>query len=474
MAKKTKEIQDFVKAKAGATSVRILGSDGELHASKAAGLYKAIGDLNKSTEYGDVTTTVGGAKVYKHPIDKKTLLLGFHSNAYHYRACKIKSEYIAGSSYSLIDESETAKGKFMKLWSKAVGMVRQKEDAAIVRFIDALGYDDYIVNILCDFALDMEWSGDGYLEVIRDASNNIRKTRHIPALNVWKKVGGGFIEYKNIVGQKKTTHYRDFGVVDEKIQTGKTEMIHIRNKHPLSEVYGVPDIANAWSALSKCVLIDENHESFFYNNSVPAMVVILEGGEWEDGADEVIKNHLRDNVKGKDHKTLVLNIPTKDSKIRFEPLGLTLKEGNFLQLKKEARAEVFTADGVPPAKAGIVETGALAGESTQEQIDDFENAISKKQFRIQDVMDKIIHAVFPDTTYYYKVIGIGSRVTKQQIQSDAMDVISTTNELRSARGYEPSDHPDADTPRVLLGVGVMPGEPAFGNTDQTAPNAAAA
>lgn len=464
MAKRLKKIEDFITPKAGATSMRILGSDGQLYDSKALQLYKGISDLNKSSNYSDQTTTVGGAKVYKHPIDKKTLLLGFTSNAYHYRACKVKSEYIAGSSYTLVDESETLKSNVAKLWSKTMKLFT-KEDAAIVKFIDALGYDDYIVNILSDFALDLEWSGDAYLEIIRDAAKKIRKVRHIPAPNVWKKVAGGFVEYKTIGGRFSAIEYRDFGNFAQK---GATEMIHVRNKHPLSEVYGVPDIANAWSALSKCVLIDENHESFFYNNSVPAMAVILEGGEWESDADEIIKNHLRDNVKGKDHKTLVLNIPTKDSKIRFEPLGMTLKEGNFLQLKKEARAEVFTANGVPPAKCGIIETGALAGESTQEQIDDFENTISKKQFRLQDVMDKLIQATFPGTPFIYKVLGIGSRITKQQVQTDALDVISTTNELRQARGLDLSEHPDADTPRVLLGVGVMPGEPAY-VTDQTPP-----
>lgn len=470
MANRSKKIGDYITPKAGAMSMKILGSDGQLYDSKALQLYKGISDLNKSSNYSDQTTTVGGAKVYKHPIDKKTLLLGFTSNAYHYAACKVKSEYIAGNSYTLVDESETMKSNVAKLWSKTMKLFT-KEDAKIVSFIDALGYDDYIVNILSDFALDLEWSGDACLEVIRDATKRIRKVRHIPALNVWKKVAGGFIEYKQVGGKYNTTHYRDFGNL---VQPGDTEMIHIRNKHPLSEVYGVPDIANAWSALSKCVLIDENHESFFYNNSVPAMVVILEGGKWQDGADEVIKQHLRDNVKGKDHKTLVLNVTHKDAKIRFEPLGMTLKEGNFLQLKKEARAEIFTVNRVPPAKCGIIETGALAGESTQEQIDDFENTISKKQFRIQDVMDKLIQASFPGTPFIYKVLGIGSRVTKQQVQTDAMDVISSTNELRAARGLDASEHPDADTPRALLGVGVMPGEPAYGDTTQTQPNLAAA
>lgn len=421
MTKKKTGLEKLIRQKAGARSVRFLDTQGGLHDFKAASLYTVVSDLKRSSNAIDRETDIQGVKVFDHPIRKEVLLLGLEKNAYHYRACKVKADYTAGSSYTLIDESDLKSSPVVKLLSKAWRLVH-KAEGPIVKWFDQLGYDDYIVNILRYGWFDVEWSGDGYFEVIRNLKGQVAKIRHIPTMYTYVKVGGGFL-YKKMSTRGRTTliHYRDFGTkIGE--QEGRTEMIHIRMRHPHSEVYGMPDIANAWSSLAKCVLIDENHEQFFANYAVPYLAVILEGGEWEDDSDTKIAEHLRSNMKGKDYKTLVLNVPAANAKIRFEPLGMNLKEGNFLQLKKEARAEIFTVEGVPPAKAGIIETGALAGESTQEQLDDFENTISiRQQILVDQCADLLIREAFPSTTYIYKVLGIGTRLTKQQIDADSAD-----------------------------------------------------
>lgn len=439
----------LVRPKANAVSVRILDTAGRLYESRALQFTKAVDELKMPTESGDQTIAKGGAKVYAHPFPMKTLSMALACSPYHYTACRTKSDYIGGSSYVINDRNETKAMHAIKLWSKKFLKYFKKENTQIVDWIEHLGYQDYIINIIAAGAFNYEAFGNAYFEIMRDVMGRIAYVRVRPSVNMWKKVGGGFVEWKRDpnTGSFGYIHYADFASKDNPNKLN--EIFHIKKTHPYSEAYGVSDIVHAWTAVSKASLIDEYNEKFFGNNAVPQYAVILEGGTWAKGKDAEIADHLKQHHKGEPHKTLVLSAGG-NAKIRFEPLSVNIKDGSFSLLKQECYAEILTVHRVPPAKAGIIKTGALAGESTQEQLDDFENSIARSQGQFADMMDMLIRDRWAAENYEYKVLGVGSRLTRDQIETDNLDQVLSINEKRKNRGLDRYESDLADVPQALI------------------------
>lgn len=452
---KTK-IEDFIVPKAGAYSVKFIDSSGQLHDGRALELFKAINDLKISSFTSDRESMRGGVTVIEHPLSMDTLLLGFTCNAYHYRACEVTADYIAGTNYAIIDRDEQTKSG-MKLLSHKIKRFFGKEIREVEDYIDRLGHGGlYVIDHLRNGALDLRWSGNCYFEVIRDkVRGKIRRVRRVNSRFVWKKKEGGFIYFNSAIRNSKAIHFREFGRQD---QNGDNEIYHIKIHHPLSEFYGIPPIANAWSAIAKSVLIDEFNETFFSNNAIPQYAVTLIGAEWKEGSEQTITEHFRQNIKGQHHKTLVLKVPSKDAQIKFEPLAVNVKDGSFSVLKKECMFEVLTADATPPAKVGVMIQGALNGESTQEQLDDFESLIVKQQMPFESFMDLILEDYFGPARYEYKVLGMGSRVTESKARINDIRIRSgekSINQIRIENGDDPYENPDADGALPLLQLGLI-------------------
>lgn len=148
------------------------------------------------------------------------------------------------------------------------------------------------------------------------------------------------------------------------------EVIQFRVWNPYDEWRGI----NPWLAfediLQQDYLSDKNNLYMLRNKSTPAGLLSTEESLSEDKAKEYIerweKKHSGVSRAGR--------IAVLGSGLKYQQIGLTPEEMQYLDLKKWNRTTIFSKLGVPPAVSGYKDdTSPLSGTDTKEQLVQFWN-----------------------------------------------------------------------------------------------------
>jgi hypothetical protein len=381
--------------------------------------------------------------VYAHPYDKKELINGLLSNAYHARACAVRSQYIVGSSYYITERGEKVEPK------------------DVIKWIDELKYkgDSHIrtgrlaVN-------DFTSMGDGYIECMRDNKGEIAKLHYTAAQNIWKRVQvkgepQGYAQIEEEQGRITKVLFNPFGTRE----ANTSELYHLRNDNPINRQYGVPNIIyGGWNSLQIHAYINEVIKYFFVNRAWPDFLIILKGAQATDSMKETITGLLRDKVKGtkSSGSTAIIESPAPGVDIVFQPINKEIFQSDVGRLLDQTLKEIVTADNVLPAKVGIIDKGNLNGESTEEQLNDFLKDIALSREIFIEFMNDIIKDRFKTDKYSYNVVFDDTMRTLRQAQIDQIDWaagIRTINEIRYKQGLEKSKEPEADMPWPIAQMG---------------------
>ena len=198
--------------------------------------------------------------------------------------------------------------------------------------------------------LDLEVTGNGYWEVVRDGRGQISMMVHAPSIDMRLKplepeqcevdvprrisavsfreitIRRRFRTYVQRVNGQEVRFFKELG--DPRLMSSTsgrfyksekeakkaepsfvpaTEMIHFRIYSPLS-VYGVPRWVGATPAVIGTRAAEEVNLLYFDNKAVPPLAILVSGGTLARGATQRIKNYLRDHIKGREnfHSVLVL------------------------------------------------------------------------------------------------------------------------------------------------------------------------
>jgi PBSX family phage portal protein len=306
--------------------------------------------------------------------------------------------------------------------------------------------------------LDYESTGNGYIEVARDAKGEVSKLYHLPVGDVrWGKEKQRVMQQ---VGEKKVW-FKLFG--DERIldkNTGKfvdaiskpedvaNEVIPIVQYTHKSSCYGLPEWLPAIYHMFGDFKETEYNIDFFLNFGIPAYAVIVEGKNLSQEVKEEISKYFETTLKGtgSQHKTLTLNVPTGGS-IKFEKLNVEQKEASFRVYHKDNRDSVLTAHHVPPYRVGIVEKGQLGGSvATETDRIYLDSVINPRQTDFSWVITEfIIKEGFQVKGWElnFKDINIYDEDRESQIAERYIgNGIKTPNEIRKEKGLDPYDGGD--------------------------------
>ncbi len=202
-------------------------------------------------------------------------------------------------------------------------------------------WGEILENVLTDF----EALGNGYFEVVRNGFGTGRPTGiyHIPGVTMRvRKDKKGLIQQRD----NKTVYFRNFGSDpqdpdsfdprDKNKPAEKhrplNEVIHLKNYHPRSSYYGLPDFLRALRALIGNKKAGDFNITFFENNAVPQYAIIVKGGELARGTRKRIEEYCRTHIKGKAHKTLILEVVQEEGEqvnIEIKPLSVEIKDASF-------------------------------------------------------------------------------------------------------------------------------------------------
>ncbi len=239
-------------------------------------------------------------------------------------------------------------------------------------------------RVLFDVKRDEEATGNGYLEVVRNAVGVITGLYHIPShtMRVRKK-GLGFVQLRGLNASPTTVtfsvseggtpqrrYFKNFG--DPRVIhriTGKpsngrlgvkkraTEIIHFKVSTARSQLYGAPRYVSTAPATTGNRLAAERNVNFFDNDAVPRGIIFVTGGKLDTRSVGRIEKFIRAKSQGVENsgRLLVLQLESKrtamgeegSAAMHFQPLTVGVTEdASFLSYRAANDEEIREAFGL--------------------------------------------------------------------------------------------------------------------------------
>lgn len=203
-------------------------------------------------------------------------------------------------------------------------------------------------------ALDFMVFGEAYFQRLTNVIGQVLELQHLPALNMRRKVGGGFVM---LLPGGKQLHFEE----------GQVE--HVMDYDVEQNIYGVPDYLGGMHAL----LLNESATLFrrrYYNNGAHAGFVFYTNDPNLTEEDEIkLKAQIAGSKGVGNFRSLFVNIPGGgDKAIQIIPVGDIATKDEFERIKNITRNDVIAAWRMNPALAGVMPENA-AGFGDIEKID---------------------------------------------------------------------------------------------------------
>jgi HK97 family phage portal protein len=128
------------------------------------------------------------------------------------------------------------------------------------------------------------------------------------------------------------------------------EIIQFRSMNPDSYIYGLGNVSPAKNAIATDIFAQVWNKTFFSNSAQPSAVL-----ESEDTLPDDVRTRVRESWKqlyqgaAKHGKTAILE------KLKFRSISESVKDMDFVNLRKDLRVEILAAFGVPPSVVGLLE-----------------------------------------------------------------------------------------------------------------------
>ena len=319
------------------------------------------------------------------------------------------------------------------------------------QWLESLNDDDSFLTIMEKIDLDLESTGNAYLEVGRTVTGEIGYIGHIPSTTMRvRRIRDGFMQ---IVGGR-VVYFRNFGATNPNPVTDDprpNEVIHFKAYSPLNTFYGVPDILSAYLSLKGDQLAAQFNIDYFENKAVPRYIVVVKGARLDSESEDRLFRFLQTGLKGQNHRTLYVPIPAdqEGNKIEFQmmPIEANVQEASFDKYHQKNCDDILMAHQVPLSKLGGVDTGGLAAALAQDRT--FKEQVTRPAQRyIEKMVNKIIKTQTDLIELKFNELTLTDEISQSQIIERYIKTqVITPNEAREQLGLP--HRPDGDTPFVM-------------------------
>jgi capsid portal protein len=460
------------------------------------------------------------------PVDELTTLL--YDAPDFFAICDRIAIDVAGA-FDLVDAEEVATGESQIEGDVGTGATNVPERGDVDRRADA---DDLAVaerkrgdalleDLARDFAnrpitvtqlcrcveMDKDAVGQGLIEVGRDPQTGLPvHGAHLPARLMRIEKNGRTWVQLNDQGQA-VAFFREFGsnpddptsrmTQDEasRSRTQKTagalknEVWVVKHHHPAELHYGVPPIIPALVALKGNLQAEARNLRYFLNRAMPDYLIQMQADASalaaEDEADmagagqvlgkveDKIEELLTAVARGDDYKTGFLRVPRDQCEMKFEKLGVSINDAEFLEYTRQNRDTQLRAYGVPPHRIGIIETASLGTGTGETQEETYKRSvIEPRQLDLEAFFNLILdeHELFAVRFKFREVDVVDEEREMVMYATAVSSQAMTLNEGRAwlSRLVHDQDFPPynedenvsddpADVPMLLLQGAAPPG-----------------
>jgi capsid portal protein len=233
------------------------------------------------------------------------------------------------------------------------------------------------------------------------------------------------------------------------IELRATELLHFKLYHPMSEHYGLPRFISAGAAIAGNFHSARRNVSFFQNDAVPRMAVLVSGGQLDSTSKKDIAELFQEG-QGADqaHRILVLQTTAEGvgvddkntTKMDLKPLTVnTTEDGSFLNYRRANNEEIREALGLSEVyfkSEKLTKASAVVAKATTDE-QEFEPARLLKEHIINRL---IVQGELgaKDVKFVFRRPEVSDPAEKAQVHKEYSNMGALTpNEIRRELGQEP-------------------------------------
>ena len=189
-------------------------------------------------------------------------------------------------------------------------------------------------------ALDFMVFGEAYFQRLTNVIGQVLELRHLPAINMRRKVDGGFVML--------LPNGRE-------LEFAADEVEHVMDYDVEQDVYGVPDYLGGMHSL----LLNESATLFrrrYFNNGAHAgFIFYTNDPDLSEDDEDNLRLQIESSKGVGNFRSMFVNIPNGTEKaIQLIPVGDVATKDEFEKIKNITRADVIAAWRMNPALAGIM------------------------------------------------------------------------------------------------------------------------
>jgi len=338
----------------------------------------------------------------------------------NYAAINAKAANIVGLGYNLLPSSTVMQKMETAETQEELDRIRRNVANAKIRTIEWLesrNDDDTFTMTLLKAYIDVESTGNGYIEIGRKSNGEIGYIGHIPSPTMRiRRLRDGFVQIVN----GKAVFFRNFQDTETKnpITTDQrpNEIIHLKEYTPTSTYYGVPAIIAAKNAMAGNEFSSRFNLEYFENKAVPRYVFWIKGAKMGRQAEERLFEFFQGNLKGQSHRTVIIPIPadTPESKVemKMEAVESNIQDSSFNNYNKWNDHQILMVHRTPASKVGAAEGIGLAAAREADRT--FKEQVCRPA---QDSLEKKINKIIQEKTDIFRFEFNELTLTDEETQS---------------------------------------------------------
>ena len=281
----------------------------------------------------------------------------YELSAPNYAAINAKVANIVGLGYDLLPSSTVMQRMEDAANPEELSRMRKNISRAKIRlteWLESRNDDDSLTATLMKVYIDVESTGNGYIEIGRKSNGEIGYIGHIPAPTMRvRRLRDGFVQ----IVSGRAVYFRNFQDQETKnpITTDQrpNEIIHIKSYTPTNTYYGAPAIVAAKNAMAGNEFASRFNIEYFVNKAVPRYIFWVKGAKLSPEAEERLFEFFQSSVKGQNHRTVIVPIPadTPDRKVemKMEAVENSIQDSSFNNYRKGYVNEILMVHRTPAA-----------------------------------------------------------------------------------------------------------------------------
>jgi len=375
----------------------------------------------------------------------------------HLAAVDAKVTNIVALGYDFVETAKT-RSKMSGLEGEKKESLRDKVGRikdAMYEWLDSCNKEDLFTETLIKVWTDYETTGNGYMEIGRTVSGEIRYIGHIPSVSMRvRQKRDGYVQMigKNVVFFKNFGDDEDFNPISS--DQNPNEIIHIKKYSPTNGYYGVPGIMAAAQAIAGNEFSSRFNLDYFENKAVPRYVITIKGAQLSRKSENALFDLFQGGLKGKNHRTVIVPLPPDSDKskteFKMDAIEAGTQDSSFNNYRKANLGEILMAHRVPISKVGLAEGVSLAVAR------DADKTFAEQVCRpLQGMLEKRLNSIISEKTDAVKIklkeMSLSDEDTQSKIDERYLRWGAIRpNEVRNRWGWEAL--PDGDKPATMGGA----------------------